>query len=159
MAGLRVWQESLSAPRKVSTCPWRKARCSNAGVCSVAITIQHSTFTSCLPLAPQQSWNIRNWWEIFRDACSSHFYEAPSRKHSATARHQRSSAQSRPLPIYVKSCPWKTQIVRVRVSWHGAAVSAESTQSHCDVTLCCGRTAFYDLLEADSLNDVSFLHV
>ena len=40
MTGLRVWQESLSAPRKVSTCPWRKARCSNAGVCSVAIPIQ-----------------------------------------------------------------------------------------------------------------------
>ena len=41
----------------------------------------------------------------------------------------------------------------------GGAVSAESTQSQCNVTLCCARTAFYDLLEADSLNDVSFLHV
>ena len=65
----------------------------------------------------------------------------------------------RPLPIYVKSCPWKHKLCGSGCHGMGGAVSAESTQSQCNVTLCCARTAFYDLLEADSLNDVSFLHV
>ena len=77
MAGLRVWQESLSAPRKVSTCPWRKARCSNAGVCSVAITIQHSTFTSCLPLAAINNHEIFGIDEKYLEMLVPHIFTRP----------------------------------------------------------------------------------